>query len=170
MDKGDYDLMEEAYQTSLSEMHRDIDKKYAEIRKEHNMAAAQSKAETQKNLALKQKLHGVREQEKQDMEKANERKEMERQAFFEKQNARDKERAADFAETQVFGKKWGRLEAREAAYGSQDHIVTSLKAEKLIEDQQKEAEREKIRYQLDNPHPLELSKGKQTQRFNDRDR
>ena len=164
----DYDLKEQAYQAIVSELHQKIDQEYAEKERQNEQKEHLAEAETDKNLEMKQRRFGGTEKENQDKEKAKEANRNNRKAFIQQDIARKKEQADDFAEVKVFGKKWGRLEAREAAYGPHDLIVVSLREQKREFDNKQEVQRKNVRASVGNPHQLETQKGKYTEHFNDK--
>ncbi|OIN57153.1 hypothetical protein [Arsenicibacter rosenii] len=166
MEKGEYDLREEAYQTALAEMHQTIDTEFAEREKQYRQKVERNQTQTRMNLRLKQRVHGGNGKETLHPEEALKKKEKQRQAFLERQLAQKKQRAAELAERQVFGQTWGRLAEREVVYGASDALVTQLKQQREAQQQQKRAQMEYERPTFGMPHALDIAKGQSVERFN----
>jgi hypothetical protein len=171
MAREEYDLNEQAYQETLKGIVADIDKGLDEEEKKNDLKLQSNEAQANAKFILTEKTRGITEKDREAHKNALELNRQGRERMKQIKRERRIREVERKIEIQIFGKKWGRLEARELAYGASEPEVIRLKELKHQEDRHLEAERQKYqRPSLENPHKLETLKGKYAEHFNEKDR
>jgi|GEM_PF-5523969 len=170
MPREQYDLNEEAYQETLAQKTIEIDTQLLEEGKKNDAKIRQIEAQARENYKLSERTRDTSAKDKANSERALEVQRQGRERLMQSKRERLIKEAVDKIEIIIFGKKWGRLEARELAYGAEDPLVKDLRKQKLEYDRQQNPQRENSRVLLEDEHKLETLKGKYTEHFNDKDR
>jgi len=152
MTRENFSFLEDEFNKQLSAKDAEIEKKYGALKAAKQSEAAITKIQTNDNLKITDRAHGVSEKDFRNTKKALAANVKSDSWFLEQEMAKEKEKFKKALEKQMWKDHGNRIQAKEKAYGPNDPEVAQHRKEREEKARQLQ-EMEKARLEKNKPTP-----------------